>query len=474
MLETECHICCENSEYQATYECKHQICYKCATRLLYLYNDKKCPICKSDKGKPFFSKNNIDNVRKNKNTDVKLGKSQSKFKFISLEDVSLAVEEVTESLKDCKIEGNTEDSLVVFENKEIKQKVKELLSIKCKECSASFNSKKDLMNHFKNKHAVLLCSTCLENNHQFWYEYATHTPESLGQHRRGQLKEPGFEGHIHCPFCMIWLYNKDTAKSHCYQNHQICTVCDILGQKLQFYKNFSDLETHYRSQHYCCANPVCVKNHCYVYAYKSELCAHSISHHGMEMQLSDISVKKDKDVQVFSLFTKGGLLEPESLYTTGVNILNPLVNEPFFPSFNKVNAAKTKKADLGSVPSFLSRQIIHETDDLKRQRERILNLIVPNFSSGISPIIDKYICNIKPLKEMTSELEETVGKEITLKILQKIPFLQKQKEVSEFAIQYKKELKFPPLKKSTKPLAANPNTKPSLGFKIIDFTKQKK
>ena len=50
----ECIVCCEEMNYSAKYSCDHATCYKCATKLLYLYNDKKCPLCKKETNYPIY------------------------------------------------------------------------------------------------------------------------------------------------------------------------------------------------------------------------------------------------------------------------------------------------------------------------------------------------------------------------------------------------------------------------------------
>lgn len=487
MSELDCSICCENFTFQAVYSCSHKICYKCATRLVYLYGDKKCPICKSEKNTPFFEQVNCSKAHKN---DIKENNKNgskahaAKSRIVSLNDISLLSGKISESLKNIKIEEKVySDQHATFQNEKVHELIKGLLLIKCKECNAKFASKKDLMAHFKNVHSLLLCSTCVDQGHRFWYEYSSYTPETLGKHRRGNSNEPGFDGHIHCTFCSIWLYSKEIARKHCMLEHQICTVCDVLGKKLQFFKNFSELEQHYRSQHFCCSQAVCVRNHCYVYAYKSELCAHSITHHGIGMVLSDISVKNEKNPEVFSLYEKDqNADQQENLYSTGVNILNPLVNEPFFPSFSRSPASLAsapspfkKVVSQQAVPSFLNRQILHDIQGANKHREGVIKEVTNSFYVEISAMIEKFITGSKPLSEMISEIEDSVGKENCLKILQRISFLHKQVEVTAFIVQYKKELKFPVLKKAVKPVVTENESskKKGPGFRIIDFTNRK-
>lgn len=454
MNSRECHICCEKAFYFGTYGCKHEICYKCAAKLIYLYKDMRCPMCKNDKEMPIFCKVEEEGKRSEK-VKVKNG---------------ISVKELNEVLLEKPIEGVNalEDKHARFSNDEVLEKVKNLLLIKCKECKQLIKTKKELLVHFKAKHAALLCSTCLENGHQFWYEFLSYSPESLGKHRRGQLKEPGFEGHVYCPFCSIWLYNKEVAKKHCNSEHQICTVCESMGIRFQFYKSFAELEAHYRSKHYCCDNAVCLKNYCYVYAYKSELCAHSLTRHGQEKQLEDVILKEETNPPVFSL---GDIAtgEETSVLNDEMNLETPLVHEPFFPSFSNRQVSGGEEG----VPSFLNRQIVRETRSVNTHRQQILVDISPTFGQEISMAIEKYILGTKSLEEMISEIEDCVGKEQCLKVLNKVPFLQKQKEINEFQIKYKKEIKFPAFKKEPKK-DTEPKVVEKKAFRIISLSKNKK
>lgn len=488
MLDNDCAICCNSYTDFARYGCGHRLCCRCAARLLYLYNDRKCPICKESRTKPLFDSvveeacpdhpiplggnghdgSDLYAVRNGARSGTP-GKSAVKHKLISDDDLSFNPDKLASSVSSLAINGGLEDSYATYASRGIRARVKGLLAIRCKECKQVFGTRKELVTHFRSRHSSLLCSTCLENNHQFWYEYSSYTPESLSLHRRGQLKEPGFDGHVFCVFCSFYLYNKDTAKKHCNQEHQLCTVCDILGNKHQYYKSFLDLEAHYRSQHFCCSNPVCIKNLCYVYAYKSELWAHSISHHGLEMQLSDISLKNEKNPTVLSLSEKkDGDGDEESIYRTGTNILNPLVNSPFFPTFSRAASPRAQDEASSSVPSFLNRQILQQAESSSKQRASQVRNITPLFCSEISTSIEKYVGGMKSIKEMVCEIEDAVGKPTCLRILESVSFVQKQREVKEFLVNYKKELKFPTFKKTPARNGAEDQRKKTIGFKVLD------
>lgn len=364
-----------------------------------------------------------------------------------------------------------EDNYAFYANPEIYKKVKDLLVTRCKQCKQTFQTKKDLVTHFKSKHSSLLCSTCLDNNHQFWYEYSNYAPDALTNHRKGLLNESGFFGHIYCYFCSFYLYNRDTAKIHCNQEHYLCTVCDILNVKFQYYKDFESLHAHYRSKHFCCSNSVCRSNLCYVYAYKSELWAHAMTNHGLEMNLSDICLGNEANPPVFSLFEKGQEQDEESLYGTDSNITNPLISNPFFPKFSSNTTDGSSNDSRQNVPVFLNRQIIHQEDSVSKQRINQVKYITSNFYAEISDSIGKYISGRKAVEDMVKEIEDCVGKQICLKILEGVPFYSKQKQIRDFSEGYKKELTFPTFKKTTEKVKENKKQK--TGFRILDSSKFK-
>lgn len=174
-------------------------------------------------------------------------------------------------------------------------------------------------------------------------------------------------------------------------------------------------------------------------------------------------MSNEKNPVVFSLHESG--MEESSV---GVDFTRPILTTTF-PSFN-TNSSNNNNNSSNLLPGFLDRAIIHQTNTLTSQRLEILKGLTP-FYNEISIIIGKYIDSLKSLSEMVSEIEECVGKDLCYKILLKISFLQKQKEIEQFSKEYKKELKFPIFKKETKKVEESGNKK-GIGFRIIDFTKK--
>ncbi|KAI5168321.1 E3 ubiquitin-protein ligase [Pancytospora epiphaga] len=427
----DCFICCGPLEVLAKYPCSHIICHKCAVKLIFMYGDKTCPFCKASQGKPIFN---------------------------------------TEDSRGCEPNQNdrpySEDSNACYASEVAYKRVRSLLLKKCKYCKRVFKTGNDLIRHFKDVHGSLLCHTCVNHNHQFWFELVVYNPESLEKHKHGLLNEAGFTGHILCTHCKIYFYNKEEAKKHCQAAHQLCTVCDVLGKKQQFYCDYKDLEQHYRAKHYCCTDSLCLKNLCYVFAYKSELWTHCLEQHSLDVKLTDICLSGRKNPPVCSVGdSEGG--DAFSVYRQETNITNTLINEPYFPSFESASLA---------VPSYMNRQILSQAEQVRESRLQQIRLFTKRFCEEINLSIEKYIEGSKSFDMLVGELETVAGKRTTLQMLENLPFLHKTKEIKEHIKEYKKAVLFPPFQKSEKKVP-EPN-KPKINsfisnFKVLDLTKKK-
>lgn len=351
------------------------------------------------------------------------------------------------------------------------------------------------------------------------------------------------------------FYGPEEIRAHCNAEHQLCTVCEVLGLRLQFYRNFEDLEAHYRSQHFCCTTAICIKNLSYVFAHKSELWAHCISQHGMDLQLADISLRPLPNPPVCSL---GIREERNDIYRHTPSIVTPLISEPHFPRFpgttksafnetrensikvgvknvEKINddgnagtaefrrakvytdssshstltsvhtpafsSASNKSTSSGSVsnsksvkasehvpafldreilnthtqvPEFLNRDIISKNSLEAQSRLSQIKRLTSTFSIEIADGISKYIDGAKSLSDLVKEIEDAVGKEISLSIFENISFLQRQKEIRDFLPAYKKQVMFPVFKKIPSEKQPQPKKEVQpLGFKILDFSRKK-
>jgi len=497
----DCAICCEKIYIFATYSCTHTICHRCAVRLLFLYKNAVCPFCKISSTKPIF-RAVASEKNKTKQSAGECASSTHGTEHENMPDSDKkgpdgASKRLTSDRKrldsDASIESNAssnkraaaslvEDEAAIYESPAVQKETKALLLHRCKECSFVAKNKEALAHHYKTAHAILICSICHQNGNQFWDELAFYTFETLPLHKKGKLAEGGFLGHVFCTHCKKYFYNLDAAKLHCNMVHQACTVCEALGQKSQYYNDYRALEEHYRSQHYCCNNSLCIKSQCYVFAYKSELWEHSLKQHGHDIKLENIRVIGGKNPPVFSL--KSGTEMPTPVvYRQEVNSVSPLVNRPFFPKFTanagseggSLGEQERSRQSRGStnVPEFLNRSIVVEEDAINTSRIKQISYITKIFVKEINSAIVAYIDGAKDLPTLVQEIEESVGNETALKILENVMFLQKQKDVSAFAKEYRKKVTFPSFKEVEK-VPVQPQAPVIRKFKILDLTKKDK
>ncbi|KAI5151182.1 E3 ubiquitin-protein ligase [Enteropsectra breve] len=457
----DCVICCESTTLVAEYSCRHKICYKCAARLVFKYNSKICPLCKEKSAKPLVFKrdDSIPGEELNKTIqNLKISSNENETEPSNIPGKESKIKKSNAKCTD--IKKCEEDA--AYDSTDVKCEVNALLENRCKLCSTVCKTQDKMFHHYKIEHNKLACKLCYEGAHLFWDEIGLYDFGQISQHNKGKLSEPGFTGHVFCIHCKSYQYNLDAAKRHCTAEHQLCTVCESLGKRFQFYKNYAELEEHYRSQHFCCTSSVCVKNLCYVFGYKSELWEHSHRYHGSNIKLDEITTGKTVNPPVCSL---GGVEEPlpENIYQQSANIVTPIVNEPYFPSF-------TRPSTPGQVPEYLDRNILRQSESNESSRLKYVTIITKNFSNEICRVVGEFIDGSKTLQCMVQEIEEAVGNRICLQILQSVPFLQKQNEVNKYAVEYKKLVQFPVFKKTEKKLV-EPKKTESYGFRIIDFRK---
>lgn len=395
--------------------------------MLFLYKRKACPLCKGDKGKPTFTFQ-----ASNKSDLEKQTKARPK--------------------------SPLEDEIALYVSSEAHSLVKELLSFKCNICNICEKNKPDLSTHYKLSHNKLVCNICLDNNHQFWDEIVPYDFDKLSMHKQGKLFEPGFTGHTYCQHCAKYFFNSESLKSHCYTDHQLCTVCEIIGRKLQFYNNFTALEQHYRSQHYCCRFIQCVKSHCFVFGRKAELWSHYNTEHAIDVQLADICIGQEPNPEVVSLCAPDEI-NRSTIHRETHNIVSPFA---YSSSFEQ----------LGNVPHFMNLRIIQQEENANLGRLNQVKCITKIFYNEINKGIKMYLDGEKRLEDLVKEIEDAVGNQVALRILSTVGFAHRQKEINRFVKEYKERVMFPPFKKNEKKTQEPNRSRPNIGFGIVDATKK--
>ena len=454
----ECVICCNTMDICAVYPCTHLTCHLCATRLVLLYKSKHCPLCKCGAGKPLL-------LQLSGLTELLRANRQSE----ALDAGKAGTAELYAGYP-C----YCEDGHMRYASLEAFRECESLLSMKCAKCGREYATADKLAEHVKIHHSLLLCDVCMQHGHQFWHEIHYYAPDKLNLHKRGKLPEPGFPGHSWCVHCRKYLYNAEEARQHCLLEHQMCTICDILGLKNQFYSNYPDLEKHYKAKHYCCKDPVCIRNMCYVYASKNELWSHCIMHHAMDIKLADIQTGLVANPPVNSLENEPGGGGESALFRQPVNLVTPVISEPNFPNFGQAAAQDGRPR---AMPFYMDRSLpIAHARPSAVEVSRIA-AHTKLFAKEIAEAINAFVRNESPLPDMVATIEACVDKKVCLRILETVPFSSKAGEVAEFLKAYRPSVIFPAFTKAESPPppsrgAGGRKGRSIGGFKILDLSKK--
>lgn len=420
----ECLICIEECNVVVEYECRHKICVTCGVRLIFLYSNPSCPLCKQESSKPVV-------------------------KMLGVKDTP------------CEY---LEDNNVTYQNETCKSKVKAMLLLKCCTCGYKAKNKYDLNKHYKS-HSLFLCNECFEHKKEFWWEFKTYKVSELKSHKNGKLLENGFKGHVFCVHCNIFLYDEQSAIRHCNLTHVQCTICDILGNKYKYYKSFKELEQHYRNDHYCCTNKLCIQNKCYAFPYKTELLEHLTRFHKENVKFSDIQKRDSCDVAVMDPCHKFNQ-EIQNRRSVKSNVIDKNVRD--------YSIIKNTLAKSSEIPDYLNRSIITKMNLNQNTRKAIVGRYTTNNKNEVHKIIEETISGEKGISDCFEQVSELVTPEVALKLLKDINFENLQPEVNEKYKEFRKNILFPKFEGSVE----SPKTKKietrDIGFKILELRKGKK
>lgn len=129
----------------------------------------------------------------------------------------------------------------------------------CKKCSKKFATVAALKTHLLDVHQLQYCSLCLDHNHQFLQELELFSKESLKKHQNKGNPSQGFPGHPRCDFCFSRFYSTAELYDHLHKNHFQCDIClHSLHIENRYYKNYPDLENHFRAEHFLCEESHCL------------------------------------------------------------------------------------------------------------------------------------------------------------------------------------------------------------------------
>lgn len=136
-----------------------------------------------------------------------------------------------------------------------------------------------LRDHLRDRHESFMCEICVENKKVFLGEQTLYTKGKLQRHIEKGEPEIGFFGHPMCKFCQKRFYDTMHLYDHLTKNHMQCDLCEKAGVRHKYYRDYRDLEKHFKAAHFLCDDPHCLEQRFVVFYTDIEYQAHLVSTH---------------------------------------------------------------------------------------------------------------------------------------------------------------------------------------------------
>ncbi|KAJ1412524.1 Zinc finger, RING-type [Sesbania bispinosa] len=283
-----CAVCAEPLEWVAYGPCLHrEVCSTCVARLRFICDDRRCCICKTECNLVFVTKALGDYTR-------------------MINDFSALPVEVREG----KVGSYWyhEDTNAFFDDVDHYKMIKAMCRLSCNVCDKMeeqphdgsrrrqrFRNIGQLKGHLFHRHKLHMCSLCLEGRKVFICEQKLYTRAQLNQHIStgdsevdgSESERGGFMGHPMCEFCRTPFYGDNELYTHMSTEHYTCHICQRQhpGQ-YEYYKNYDDLEIHFRQEHFLCEDEACLAKKFVVFQSEAEMKRHNALEHGGRMSRS--------------------------------------------------------------------------------------------------------------------------------------------------------------------------------------------
>ncbi|CAA2954744.1 zinc finger 598 [Olea europaea subsp. europaea] len=303
-MDDTCVTCAEILDWVAYGPCGHRdVCSTCVARSRFISHDRCCSICKTPSNVVFVTKD--------------LGEYTKR-----VGDFSVLPSDVEEGRV-----GNYwyhEGTQAFFDDSDHYKMIKAMCELSCSVCDGidksrrkeKFKDIEELKGHLFHKHKLFMCSMCLEGKKVFICEQKLYTRAQLTRHiNRGdeevdgtEIDQGDFMGHPICEFCSIPFYGESELYTHMSTEHHTCRMClrQDAGQ-YEYYKNFSDLEAHFRRYHFLCEDEECLTKKFVVFLSEHELKLHAQEHEQDSLRRTECSCQHNTKDNELSLATQVSL-----------------------------------------------------------------------------------------------------------------------------------------------------------------------
>ncbi|KAG7380416.1 hypothetical protein PHYPSEUDO_007237 [Phytophthora pseudosyringae] len=252
-----CVLCCNAidnaSRFNTVGVCNHTGCCSiCALRLRQLLGQTACVVCKTDMPRV-----------------VCLQREDQSFESFQDWGDNIGPAHVFD-----------EPSAMFFLKEDYAKRIRKLRDPLCKKCGKKFATVAALRTHVLDVHGLQYCSTCLENKKVFLEELELLTKDQLKKHNAKGNPREGFMGHPRCDFCFSRFYSTTELYDHLRKNHFECDICLYqLHVQNRYYKDYHDLENHFRADHFLCEERECLEKKFVVFKSHLDMQAHMTVDH---------------------------------------------------------------------------------------------------------------------------------------------------------------------------------------------------
>ncbi|KAK9161834.1 hypothetical protein Syun_008175 [Stephania yunnanensis] len=302
-MDDSCAVCAESLEWVAYGSCGHRdVCSTCVARLRFICDDRKCCICKTESEVVFVTKV-FEELLYWIELSSLIGGLQAMGDYTkTVCDFSVFPAEAAEGKNG--LYWYHEDTGAFFDDSDHYKMIKAMCRLSCSICDKEdqtgegpkrrrkFRNIDQLKGHLYHGHRLFMCNLCLEGRKIFICEQKLYNRSQLSRHINSgdsevdgdESERGGFMGHPLCEFCRKPFYGDNELYSHMSTEHYTCHICQRQNPgQYEYYKDYDDLETHFRQQHFLCEDEACLAKKFIVFVSESEMKRHNALEHGGHM-----------------------------------------------------------------------------------------------------------------------------------------------------------------------------------------------
>lgn len=153
------------------------------------------------------------------------------------------------------------------------------------ECAklAAFKSVASLRAHVYREHGESWCDLCVDHGRAYLRDLPRYSSrDALKAHVNDARTHP------RCAFCARGFFDDEALFLHCTSAHESCFLCERLGVRHQYFKDYAHLWRHFTAKHHVCEDASCRALKFIAFASPQELQAHRLQQHRDSMSRDEL------------------------------------------------------------------------------------------------------------------------------------------------------------------------------------------